>query len=484
MTTNERPASERHLRPMRERSEAGTRFGTGAARRGERASRRARARGARTTVLIASLAGGCGALGACSALGGGPETAPAAQLEPAGWLEPEVVLDSTSFADYAERVRALLDAHRLPLDPSDAAREIALSAPREYPPASGCARSRGVALLVHGLSDTAFSMTDVATVLAANCFVARTMLLPGHGTRAGDLLAVDERDWRDAVRHLARQAASEHDTVLLGGVSLGAVLTLDVALEPGSEIDALLALSPAYALTDWRLIRWAPWLRPIMPWVDKDSRDDWARYEAIPMQGIASTVRAKRHLWARLDQGDGERGGGGVEIPWMLVQSRDDGIVDTAANRALFTARAVSPSSLLVEIGRGERPPDLDPTTRWLRGDDSAQRVTGVTHVGVHVSDTNPHYGIGGDYRACGENTGRYVVEVTRCRNGENIWYVIGDDGPGPDGAASARAAFNPAFEALSTLIGEFIGSWVPPLESASVAPPAEPDTARLEDSM
>jgi len=34
-------------------------------------------------------------------------------------------------------------------------------------------------------------MVDVARVLARHCVLARTMLLPGQGTRVGDLLVVD-----------------------------------------------------------------------------------------------------------------------------------------------------------------------------------------------------------------------------------------------------------------------------------------------------
>ena len=361
-------------------------------------------------------------------------------------------------------MHALLEEHRLPLEPDDAAREARLAAPREYPAAPSCEGSRGVALLVHGLSDTAFSMSDVAEALAERCFVARTMLLPGHGTRAGDLLVVDEGDWLAAVRHLARQAAAEHDTVLLGGVSLGAVLTLDVALDPDGDVDALLAVSPAYGLTSWRLIRWAPLLRPVLPWIDTDRRDDWARYEAIPTQGIVSTVRAIRHLRGRLD----DAGEPAVGVPWMLVQSRDDAIVDTAFNREVFAAHAASPDSVLVELGRGERPADLVADARWLTGDDPDRRVTAVTHVGVHVSGRNPHYGVDGDYRACMPNTGRDAAEVARCLESEELWYVGGPDSPAPDGAASARATFNPAFDDLADLIGEFLDTWAPSAAPAS----------------
>ena len=407
--------------------------------------------------LAARVALAAGALGGCGALGGGPNAAPPEQLEPAGWHAPSSVLAGDDFDAYARAVRTIVDEHRLPLVPESAAREAELSAPREYPPTPDCAEPRGVALLVHGLSDSAYSLSDVAATLAARCFVARTMLLPGHGTRAGDLLVVDEEDWLESVRHLTRQAAREHERVLLVGVSLGAVLTLSVALEPdvGEDVDALVAIAPAYGLESWRLTRLAPWLGWLIPWVDADRRDDWARYEAIPMRGIASTVRAIGALRERLE------GGRRVAVPWMLVQSRDDRVVAVEENRALFAARAASPASLLVEVGRGERPPELADGARWLRGDDAPRRVTGVSHIGTHVSPANPHYGADGDYRACGANTGRDPVEVERCESEADIWYAS-LAAPAPEGAPSARATFNPAFDELAALIGAFLDRWAP----------------------
>lgn len=409
------------------------------------------------SLLVAALAG-------CGALGGGPDKAPAAQFEPAGWLDPDDVLGAADFADYARRVGALVDAHRLSFDPGDAERENRLVAPREYVPGPDCGAPRAVALLVHGLAESAYSTGDLAEALARHCVLARTMLLPGHGTRAGDLLVVDDAHWRDAVRHLARQASAEHEVVLLGGVSLGATLALDVALESdgdvdsgdasGIDVDALLAVSPAYALSRWRLVRFAPLLRPFMPWVDEDRRDDWARYEATPMQGLAATVGAIRHLRARLDEA------GDVDVPWMLVQSRDDGVVDPAANRALFAERARAPGSLLVEIGRGPRPADLDAGSEadavWLRGDDPALRTDGVGHAAVHVSPENPHWGIDGDYRSCGENIDRDRTAVAACLEDPDVLYSL-DARSLPASTPSARPTFNPAFDELEALIGRFV---------------------------
>jgi len=403
----------------------------------------------------------------------GPRADPL-ELVPAGWTDPERTLRTPDFAAYADDVRARMIEHRVPFDPNDAVREIALAGPREYPIDASCnAEVRGIAILVHGLADTAYSLSDVARTLASNCLIARTALLPGHGTRSADLLEVDHRDWRASVRHLVEQAAREHERVLLAGVSLGAILGLDVALEPDSPVGALVSISPAWRLESARLVRFTPWLRHVWTWVDEDARDDWARYEAMPMNGIAETVLAIRALDARIEAMQAT--GRGLDVPWLVAQSADDVIIDSGANAALFERLVRSPESLLMAFrtaagdairrDEGEVVPNDDPDLTGPRtvrvpGDDPAMRVTSVTHLGVHVSPGNPHWGIDGDYRACSINAPRGNDDIAACLEAERPWYA-GARVPAPAGEPSARGTFNPRYAVLAEALGEFVGDWL-----------------------
>ena len=137
-------------------------------------------------------------------------------------------------------MKAEVERYRVPVNASNAVAEVAMASPVEIAVAEHCdGEVRGIALLVHGLSDTAFAMRDVANVLSESCFRSRTMLLPGHGTRPGDLLTTRLSHWQRTVAYLVDQAARESDTVVLAGFSLGSVLTLTEALRPNSPVDAL-----------------------------------------------------------------------------------------------------------------------------------------------------------------------------------------------------------------------------------------------------
>jgi len=228
-----------------------------------------------TLVLFSVLIGACAS--------GRDDEAPSAYLRATGWQNIESTLKASSYQDYVDTVGEEVQRFRIPIEPVNADIEIARASPIEIKPGEQCGdAAKGIAILVHGLSDTAYAMRDMAEVLASQCFIARSILLPGHGTRAGDLLTTRYAHWADTVNYLIEQAASENETVVVAGFSLGAVLTLNAALQPDSQVDAVLAFSPAYYLSSYRLARFTPWIHPFMPWIDRGNADDAMRYEAMP----------------------------------------------------------------------------------------------------------------------------------------------------------------------------------------------------------
>lgn len=394
-------------------------------------------------ALLLILLTGCGSRG---------NEAPAYYYKSAGWKNVDQTLIHGNFSDYSADIKQRIDRHRVPFESQNALKEAQMAAPREYSPAENCNSDHspeGIILLVHGLSDTAFAMHDLAMYFSSRCYVARTVLLPGHGTRPGDLLAVHKSDWLNTVRYLVQQANAEHDHVLVAGFSLGAVLTLSVALEPESSIDAVLAFSPAYTLSSYRLAKHTPWLQYARSWIDRELPDDYLRYEAMPTHGIAQTVQAMKLLHDQL------KDKAGVDKPWLLVQSFDDAVTVPAENLALFRRAAHSPISRSINIVT-DQTLKADETTLLLNGLNDQYRSLGVTHLGVHISPDNPHYGIDGDYRNCGTTAPRDADAVKRCLNSPEVWYGLWGK-PEPDNVPTARSTFNPAFDELTVLMDDFL---------------------------
>ena len=376
-------------------------------------------------------------------------------LKPTGWKNSDKIFKTESFNDYALSVRQEVSTSRIPFVVANTLDEVTLSSPAEFRPGSNCTETRGIAILVHGLSDSAFSMRDVARTLADDCYIARTALLPGHGTKPGDLLNARVSDWIDTVQLLLRQAASEHDHVIAVGFSMGALLTMTEAIKPNSPIDAVISISPAFYLTTSPYAELTRWLLPFKRWLDTEKPDDTYRYEAIPTIAVVETVKAKKRFHEILNLA------GSVNLPWLVIQSASDLVIQTTRNQQLFLEHAKHEISRLITF-RGDLTANSDAVSANdkrlvdLHGRSDDERISGLTHVAVHQAPDNLHYGIGGDYRNCGVGGARARADVRMCEQADTLW--LGPwNGSAPDGGPYGLSSYNPNFAALAQHMSEFL---------------------------
>lgn len=127
-------------------------------------------------------------------------------------------------------------------------------------------RIRGAALLIHGLSDSPYSVRNVADVLFAHGFEVTTLRLPGHGTLPSGMVHMRYDDWAAAMHVAARDISArlpEGVPFYIAGYSTGGSLALSYALDritPGADpslraptrvllFSAAVELVPAAALT-------------------------------------------------------------------------------------------------------------------------------------------------------------------------------------------------------------------------------------------
>ena len=111
----------------------------------------------------------------------------------------------------------------------------------------------GHALLVHGLSDSPYSMKALAEALHARGFEVTVLRLPGHGTLPSAMTQMSAADWTAAVRIAARDVASRTPSgqpFYIGGYSTGGTLVLQYALDALADAslrkpDRILLVSPA-----------------------------------------------------------------------------------------------------------------------------------------------------------------------------------------------------------------------------------------------
>jgi len=103
-------------------------------------------------------------------------------------------------------------------------------------------------LLVHGLGDSPYFFRDVAQALCNEGIRVRTILLPGHGSKPGDMLSVSYEQWQNETNHHIRLFSREVENMYIGGFSTGANLTTIASFSMAEKYDVkgLIHFSPAF----------------------------------------------------------------------------------------------------------------------------------------------------------------------------------------------------------------------------------------------
>jgi alpha-beta hydrolase superfamily lysophospholipase len=201
---------------------------------------------------------------------------------------------------------------------------------------------RGVTLVVHGLSDSPYSMRATALALNRAGLTVYGLRLPGHGTIPAGLDAARWQDWMAAVSLVVRQIRRDHPQAPLWyvGYSTGATLGLKhsarAVLEGRADLlpERLFLMSPALGVSPFaplanvqRLVsRWG--IAPKARWASVGPELDPYKYESFAKNAGAQIASLIRSLYADLDRMD-QDGSIGRFPPVTSFQSIVDATVST-----------------------------------------------------------------------------------------------------------------------------------------------------------
>jgi pimeloyl-ACP methyl ester carboxylesterase len=167
----------------------------------------------------------------------------------------------------------------------------------------------GVAVLLHGLSDSPYSLLSTAKALAGAGYNVVVPRMPGHGFAVGGLQQARSEDWAAATRIAVRRAmqlpASDR-SMIIAGYSNGGLLAVDFALrcaEVGLQCpDKLVLISPAIAVTNLAsvanlhgFVSWIPYFEKfawisILPEIDPFKFTSFPKRAAWEIRSISSRV--------------------------------------------------------------------------------------------------------------------------------------------------------------------------------------------------
>lgn len=345
-------------------------------------------------------------------------------------LDP-FVHPNDDFLIYRQQVHDYLNANSLPHRTDD---QIALNLPFEIP-ANTESRYRGKFLLIHGLNDSAYVWTDLATEIAALGFDVRAILLPGHGSKPEDMLDIRYSDWLVSSRNHLKQLSKDNDPIFIGGFSLGGVIASILTLE-NPDIEGLVLISPAFHSTLNHLLRWSWAYKRVQPWMfgTKLIEDNPTKYNSIPINSGDQYYRTTRYLKNRWNNSK-------IDIPTLMVLTSNDSVVDTDYTRSLFKHRFIDEHSQLIIYTDNQT--DLATSRETLRNSSFIdRRILNQSHLSLINKPGNPLMGEDGTQLICNGNQPEVFFG---CLRAQGHWFGA-QHTPSPDGISVARTTYNPDF--------------------------------------
>jgi carboxylesterase len=116
-------------------------------------------------------------------------------------------------------------------------------------------------LLIHGLTGSPFEMKYLAKKLNKAGFSVKGPCLEGHCTTVKNLSKTKWGDWYGSVRESFVEMKKSSDSVSVVGLCMGALLSLHLSCEFGSEVAAVSLISTTLFYDGWSL----PWYKFLLP---------------------------------------------------------------------------------------------------------------------------------------------------------------------------------------------------------------------------
>ncbi len=280
---------------------------------------------------------------------------------------------------------------------------------------------RGGAVLVHGLTDSPYSMRAVAELLRAEGYYTLALRMPGHGTVPAGLVDVDWEDWLAVVRMGMRHARSRvgpDRPLLLVGYSNGGALAVKYALDaldrPQDPAPSrLLLLSPMIGVTPAARLAWWISRLGVVPYFEKARwLDVLPEYNPIKYNSFPANAGFQTATLTGVLQRDIARAASAGRLnalpPILTFQSVVDATVSTAAVvHALYDRLPANGSELVLfdlnhrsGVDAFVRPDDLTLVARLFADASRPYRRTLVTNQSTETTSVVERT------RAAGSQTG------------------------------------------------------------------------------
>lgn len=228
--------------------------------------------------------------------------------------------------------------------------------------------ARGAVVLLHGLTDSPYSLRHIAQHLSEQGLLAVVPRIPGHGTVPAALTAAHWEQWLAATRLAVREARRQvpDGPLYLVGYSNGGALALRYSLaaledERLAMPQRLVLISPMIGVTSYARYAGLAALPAVLPafaksaWMNVLPEFNPFKYNSFPVQAARQTYELTREVQNAFDAAEAD--GRLSRLPPVLaLQSLADSTVSTpAVVHRLFDRLPANGSELVVfDINRSQ----------------------------------------------------------------------------------------------------------------------------------
>ncbi|UYP29202.1 alpha/beta hydrolase [Pseudomonas sp. Z8(2022)] len=221
--------------------------------------------------------------------------------------------------------------------------------------------ARGVVVLLHGLTDSPYSLRHIARHLSEQGLLAVVPRMPGHGTVPAALTAAQWEQWLTTTRLAVREARRQvpDGPLYMVGYSNGGALALRYSLaalddEHLAMPQRLVLISPMIGVTSYARYAGLAALPAVLPafaksaWMNVLPEFNPFKYNSFPVQAARQTYELTREVQNAFDAADAD--GRLSRLPPVLAfQSLADSTVSTpAVVRQLFERLPANGSELVI----------------------------------------------------------------------------------------------------------------------------------------
>lgn len=178
-------------------------------------------------------------------------------------------------------------------------------------------------LILHGFTGSLDTVRSLAPVVEKMGLPYRMPTLRGHGTRYEDLVGVTARHWYEDAEAALKDLRAEVDQVVVVGLSMGGLVTLNLAMEHADDLAGIVLVAPFLRCAD-PLSMLTPLLAMLVPfWASPNSFADaelakgCTNYKKFPTRTFQDLLRYGTEMERRLPE---------VKVPTLVLHSRKDTI--------------------------------------------------------------------------------------------------------------------------------------------------------------